>query len=196
MGMGPLVLHDTLAAILFWGSYAAWFAIESALRQRGSGQGRESRDPTALLVMLSFPVWMVVGALVADGRPAPIGSASWWPVVSGLVLVWLGIALRVWSILTLGRFFKLTVVIQDDHRVVERGPYRLLRHPSYTGALIIAAGFGLAEADLVSLAIVLVGVLVPLLIRIRVEERTLLSELGDAYADYARRTARLVPGVY
>jgi len=196
MGMGPLVLHDTLAAILVWGSYAAWFAIESALRQRGGGQGRESRDVTALLVMLSFPVWMAVGALVADGRPAPIAGAAWWPVISGLALIWLGIALRVWSILTLGRFFKLTVVIQEDHRVIDSGPYRLLRHPSYTGALIIAAGFGLAEGDLLSLAIVLVGVLVPLLIRIRVEERTLLSELGDAYADYARRTARLVPGVY
>lgn len=196
MGMGPLVLHDTLAAILVWGSYAAWFAIESALRTRMRGEGRESRDVTALLVMLSFPVSMAVGALVANSHPAPIAGAAWWPVIAGLVLVWLGVALRVWSILTLGRFFKLTVVIQDDHRVIDRGPYRLLRHPSYTGALVIAAGFGLAEGDFVSLAIVVLGVLVPLLIRIRVEERTLLAELGDAYADYARRTARLVPGVY
>lgn len=194
--MRPAVLHDTAAAIMLWGSIGLWFVIESALRERTRAQGREARDWTMLAILLPFPVWVAGGALAASAHLAPIPGPAWWPVVTGVTLLWLGIALRVWSVLTLGRFFKMTVVVQDDHRVVERGPYRLLRHPSYTGALMIATGIGLAEGDWVSVAIMVIGVLVPLLIRIRVEERTLLAELGEDYADYAQRTARLVPGVF
>ncbi len=194
--MTPLVLHDTAAEIMLWGSVALWFVIECVLRQRAGAEGRDARDWTALLLFLLLPVCVAAGAWAASNHLAPLPGSAWWPVVAGVTLLWLGVALRVWAILTLGRFFQMTVAIQEEHRVIVHGPYRLLRHPSYAGSLTIAAGIGLAQGDWVSIAIVLLGLAVPLLIRIQVEERVLLAELGDDYAAYARRTARLIPGLF
>jgi len=87
-------------------------------------------------------------------------------------------------------------MIQKDHVVWRGGPYRLLRHPGYAGTLISYLGFGLAIGSwigaLVWVAIVAAGY-VP---RIRVEEAELTLALGDSYRDYARSTARLVPGLW
>jgi protein-S-isoprenylcysteine O-methyltransferase Ste14 len=93
----------------------------------------------------------------------------------------------------LGRFFSLTVRVAEDHRVVEKGPYRLVRHPSYTGVLITFIGLGLAVQSWGAL-LVLLGVFSAAFgYRMRVEEKTLLSELGDNYASYMKRTKRLIP---
>lgn len=105
-------------------------------------------------------------------------------------------AFRSWSIYTLGRFFKLTVVIQDDHRVIDSGPYKFVRHPSYIGSIVAMTGLGLAEGDWVSVAIMFLGTLTAFVLRIRIEERTLAAELGEEYVAYSQRTARLLPGVY
>jgi protein-S-isoprenylcysteine O-methyltransferase len=101
-----------------------------------------------------------------------------------------------WAILVLGRYFKVMVSIQDGHQVVDRGPYRRVRHPSYTGCILVMAGLGLAEGDWISLAIMLFGGLLAFGVRIRVEEHVLRQALGEEYAAYMRRTARLVPGVF
>ena len=63
-----------------------------------------------------------------------------------------GVAFRLWAVLSLGRFFRVAVTTQDDHRLIERGPYRRLRHPSYTGALVTLFGFGLTIGNWLSLA--------------------------------------------
>ena len=68
-------------------------------------------------------------------------------VVTGTVLVAGGLALRLWAIRTLGRWFTSTVMVQDGQTVVESGPYRVLRHPSYTGALLTALGVTIALAS-------------------------------------------------
>lgn len=71
-----------------------------------------------------------------------------------------------------------------------------MRHPSYTGALVGLSGIGLAQGDWVSLAVMFVGPLIAFLVRIPVEEHALLQALGEDYATYSRRTARLVPGLF
>jgi protein-S-isoprenylcysteine O-methyltransferase Ste14 len=88
------------------------------------------------------------------------------------------------------------VVIQDDHRVVEQGPYAWLRHPSYAGALVALAGIGLAAGDWVAAGVMLAGPLAVFLVRIAVEERALRDALGERYANYAARTRRLLPGLW
>ena len=88
------------------------------------------------------------------------------------------------------------VAIAGDHRLIDRGPYRLIRHPSYAGALLALAGFGLAMGSVPALAALLVPTLAAYHYRITVEEAALLHGLGAAYADYMRRTWRLIPGLY
>jgi protein-S-isoprenylcysteine O-methyltransferase Ste14 len=101
-----------------------------------------------------------------------------------------------YSIHTLGAYFRGTVHVQDGHRVICHGPYRLLRHPSYAGGLLGVLGFGLTSGNLAAAGVLLAFLLVGMLYRIQVEERLLRTELGDAYRDYADRTARLIPGLW
>jgi protein-S-isoprenylcysteine O-methyltransferase Ste14 len=83
-----------------------------------------------------------------------------------------------------------------DQSVVERGPYRFLRHPSYSGLLAVFVGCGLMLGNwagtLASLLLILVG----LVYRLLREERAMIAAVGDAYLDFAKDRARLVPFVW
>ena len=139
--------------------------------------------------ILLFPM----GRLVAPG--AVIGGGL-WSFCLGLLVGWLGLLLRWWSIATLGRYFTVVLQTSDDQPVVERGPYQVLRHPSYTGLLLAFAGCGLMVGNWVSAASSMALVLIALVHRIRIEERALTASLGDRYRTFAAGRARLVPFVW
>jgi protein-S-isoprenylcysteine O-methyltransferase Ste14 len=104
-----------------------------------------------------------------------------------------GIVFRQWAIAVLGRYFSGMIGVQKEQKVVDTGPYHLIRHPSYTGALIFYVGMGLAVQ---SWAAVLVAVIVFGAVygyRIFVEEKVLINELGNNYVDYKKRTKRIIP---
>ena len=107
----------------------------------------------------------------------------------------MGVLVRQYAIAVIGRFFSLTVQIAEDHMVVEKGPYRLIRHPSYTGILItfIGLGLGLAVQSWGAVLVLLLFFGISFGYRMRVEERTLLSGLGRDYASYMKRTKWLIP---
>ena len=92
--------------------------------------------------------------------------------------------------------FRTTVEVDPGQLVISTGPYARVRHPSYTGLLLIVLGAGLALGDWVSLIICALVPLPALLVRIRVEEAELERVLGGAYVDYEERTKRLIPGVW
>lgn len=113
-----------------------------------------------------------------------------------LLLLAAGIALRWWAIVTLGRFFTVDVQIAQDHELVEHGPFRAVRHPSYTGVLLAFVGFALSLANWAALLVILLPILAAFVRRMNVEEQALSSALGEQYLDYMRRTKRLLPGIY
>ena len=123
-------------------------------------------------------------------------GGGWAPVAAGLAVLAAGVALRTWAILTLGRLFKFVIVIQDGHRVVASGPYRLLRHPSYTGGLVAFLGAGIALDSWLSILAIVFIPLLAVLVRIHLEEAKLTTALGPEYTRYASRTHRLVPGLW
>ena len=107
-----------------------------------------------------------------------------------------GLVLRWYSIYHLGRFFTVDVAVAADHRVVDTGPYKLVRHPSYTGAFLAMAGYALALGNAVSLLVLMVPITAVMLHRIHIEEAALRGALGEEYAAYAARTKRLLPYLY
>ena len=113
-----------------------------------------------------------------------------------MIAVWLGLALRVWSVVTLGRSFRTSVQVRRDQAVVSRGPYRWVRHPSYSALLLILVGVGLMFGSWLGLAACVVLPAAALLWRIRVEEAALLGVLGESYGEYRAHTKRLVPRVW
>jgi protein-S-isoprenylcysteine O-methyltransferase Ste14 len=110
--------------------------------------------------------------------------------------MWAGIGLRQWSIHVLARYFTYEVTIQEGQQVVSSGPYRVVRHPSYSGLLLTEAGVGLTLGSLLSLLIAVLVPLIGILSRIRVEEAALRTGLGSAYERYAQGRSRLEPGVW
>ena len=116
--------------------------------------------------------------------------------IAGIVVIVIGTVLRWWAILTLGRYFTIDVAVRPMQSVVQSGPYRFMRHPSYTAILIMLLGVGMALANWASLVVMLAGGLIGLLYRVRVEERALVEALGHPYMDYMRATKRFIPFVF
>ena len=149
-----------------------------------------------------FVLWVVIGLSIFLGialsRAIPHALLPWpqQTYLAGLAVFSIGLLLRWWSIITLGRFFTVQVAIASDHRLIERGPYRILRHPSYTGALLELLGFALCIGNWPGLMVMLVPVLAAFGWRIHVEEIALREAFGDAWREYVRRTWRLLPLIY
>ena len=135
-------------------------------------------------------VWSAVAftGLTIPGRWVPFGL--------GISMMWVGLALRQWSVRTLGRSFTVVVRVTEGQAVVDRGPYRWVRHPSYAGLLLTLLGLGLTLGSWLSVLALAVLPSAGLAVRIRVEERALLAGLGEPYREYAERRRRLVPGIW
>ena len=194
----PLAFRPGAAAVAFTVLLVTWVVFETLMRvlQRLRATGLDTRDPSYFVLLLAL-VAAVVAAEVLGRR----GRLLWpgglvWPVVAGLVLMAAGIGLRAWSIVTLGRFFQYQIKVQPGHQVVTRGPYRYVRHPSYTGIAMVLAGIALASGDVWSLLAVAVLGGAGLAVRIRAEERQLTQALGAEYERFAAGRKRLVPGVW
>ena len=184
-----------------------WLALEVSLRVRDriTRRGSTSRDGATrrtimLMIVPAILAATAAGYLVPAPSPLRLPGAGPgpvpWPVAAGLAVMWLGLAVRIWAIAVLGRSFRTTVEIDADQPVVARGPYRWVRHPAYTGVLLLAAGYGLAMGNWLSLLITVTVPAVAMLQRIGVEETALVETLGRPYEVYRTRTKRLVPGLW
>jgi protein-S-isoprenylcysteine O-methyltransferase len=181
---------------LFIVSYVAWIAMEILIgfRDRRKISGTSGDRGSLILLIAMFFIVLTAAWYATDLFSwASFGAFRFQLFLTGLVLIWAGIALRLWAVRVLGRYFRTTVIVQDEHQLVETGPYRLLRHPSYTGTLLTLLGFGLCFGNWIALALVTVGPLLAYSYRITVEERALRARFGSKYEAFARDRWRLIP---
>jgi len=169
--------------------------LRARLRGWSAAAGGKLREWTFFLVVLAIAGAVACAMWLARLTQFAIGGGR-VTVIAGETMAVAGIALRIWAILTLDQFFTFVVGIAADHRVVQHGPYRLLRHPGYAGALMALLGVGLALANWLSMLVLVVVPVLALSARIVVEEATLARALGVEYIAYADRTSRLIPGVW
>ena len=128
----------------------------------------------------------------AELRP-PFISASF---IGGVVILAAGVWLRMAAIVELGKFFTAVVAVQPGQTVIQTGPYRLIRHPSYSGALLAAVGGAMLCESVVAAALVVLTMIPAYIYRIAREETWLIDQLGAPYTEYRSRTKRLVPFVF
>ena len=183
---------------LFHLVYAAWGLSELWIfaRDRTKVAGRR-QDRGSLLLLLPAIGLAMVGAFwfARVGRSA-IPLPPMLLVATGLGLMLGGILFRLWAVRTLGRFFRVAVTTHDDHRLIDGGPYRRLRHPSYTGAMATILGFGIAIGNWLSLAAAVLPPLAAFVWRIRVEEASLGARFGPSWDAFRARRWALVPFVW
>jgi protein-S-isoprenylcysteine O-methyltransferase Ste14 len=175
---------------------AAWALLEVAVRVREGIQGKGARDrDRGTRVAIALALGAAIGVAISARSLQPLRT-SLPPRAAGVTVMWLGLALRVWSIATLGDSFRTTVQVRPGQVVVASGPYRWVRHPAYAGLVLIIAGFGVAAGNWLALAACLLLPFPALAWRIRVEEAELARVLGQTYETYRRGRARLIPRVW
>jgi protein-S-isoprenylcysteine O-methyltransferase Ste14 len=183
--------------VALWLTLAVWAVFELGLRvrERQGGRGSAARDRgTRVLIAITLGTAIALAVVIGSRSTAPQIAGSYRSL--GVIVMWLGLAIRVWAIAALGRAFRTTVEVDSGQTVVSSGPYRWVRHPSYSGLLLIVTGCGLAAGNWLALAVCAVLPLPALLRRIQVEEAELTGVLGDRYRAYQAQTKRLIPGLW
>lgn len=173
-----------LGAVLVLGAVGANFLTA---RNRAA-MASERRSPVATATMTAFFValWAVLRLGLSARRPP---AAALW---GGVALVAAGTALNILGRIHLGRAWGDHVVVWKDHPLVERGPYRFIRHPLYAGLIAMGAGAALVFGNPLALGLVLLVFAPAMAWRARQEERELERSL-PGYREYRRRTGMFLP---
>jgi len=175
-----------------------WAAFEILLRRRDDPDAASwdagSADKNSTRVLLTaYVVVLGINVAASSGSFGQLSAAWRW---LGVAVLASGLALRAWGMATLGRSYTRTLRTTGGQRLVQEGPYRLVRHPGYGGSLLVWTGYSLALGNAVAVALTVGLLLGAYSWRISAEERLLADAFGDDYADYRRRTKRLVPFLY
>ncbi|MCC6387350.1 MAG: isoprenylcysteine carboxylmethyltransferase family protein [Dehalococcoidia bacterium] len=196
----PGELARALAFVALGLALLAYFLLESGRHLiaiiRGDRASASDAGSLPAIAAVWFLAVIVAFSLTftARGLDFPGGWPAWW--FAGAVLVAAGAALRLRALGALGEAYSPAVHVEAGQRIVTGGPYRVVRHPAYTGALVMLTGIGVASANGAALAVCIGLPLAVLLFRIRIEERALFAALGEPYAAYAAGRKRLIPFVW
>jgi len=192
LGVRQVRLWDGVAsgvAAVVLSLYLLWLVVESRVARGEVAKGETRLDRGTLELYAAGRMATVLAALVLPTAAPPAAVLA----LGGLVFVG-GVLFRLRAIWELGRFYSHRVRVAAAHRIIDSGPYRIVRHPAYTGMLAAHLGFVMVFFNWMSLAFLVGLLLVGIVLRIRVEERVLYQLPG--YRAYSRNRKRLVPGVW
>jgi protein-S-isoprenylcysteine O-methyltransferase Ste14 len=181
--------------LLMWGGWAVvWIAMSRGVKDTAQSESAASRlsHVGPLLVaayLLAAPAPLPVPAL--HGRFVPLAI---WPPALGAALAFAGLAFCVWARLTIAANWSSDVQLKHDHELIVAGPYRWVRHPIYTGVLMMFAGTALAVGEWRAALAVAVAA-GAFWRKLRLEETVMRGEFGEAYARYSARVPALIPFV-
>jgi protein-S-isoprenylcysteine O-methyltransferase Ste14 len=195
----PLPFVSAIYAVIFWATYIIWIIPEMIASRRKAPQlSSKSEDRGSYLLLITL-LWIGIASdftLCFLMPQAAIRTDRVAVFYIGVGLMFAGTALRLYSMALLGRYFTFSVAVHTAQPVIEVGPYRYIRHPSYTGALITITGLGLALGNWAGLVVLLSCMAVAYGYRIPIEESALVAAIGEPYEKYIRRTYRLIPYIF
>jgi protein-S-isoprenylcysteine O-methyltransferase Ste14 len=188
---------DLKIIIIISASYLyGFFEVFMNLRQRSKSKVTTSSDKNSLwwlyaLITLGYALSFLIGA-------TRIGRIYDWNTlfVVGMALFVIGFIVRIHSLLTLKQYFTYSVAKVENHKIIETGLYKFIRHPGYLGQLIIFIGISTSISNWLSVLVMMIPITLGYLYRIKVEERFMLEQLGGDYLNYQERTKRLIPMIY
>ena len=184
---------------LLWIAVMIIFTV-GALRTKRTVQSQSVRSVLVQSGFVALGLYLLFAARVMLGGPdtwfdRPIIPVNVETVLVGFLAVLCGIAFTVWGRLTLGSNWSGVITLKEDHTLVRRGPYRIVRHPIYTGLLLALLGSALERGRVGSmLGVVVCGF--GLWLKSRTEERFMVQRFGDQYLRYRREVKGLVPFLF
>jgi protein-S-isoprenylcysteine O-methyltransferase Ste14 len=184
----PQSIATLLTIVLF---YLMDFALIRRYdrKRQASGSGRSWDFTFFIFVMVTILVLQPILLPILSFR----ATAQWGLLIQmiGAFIVLIALALHIWSRVHLQHFYAERVEVQPEHRVIDTGPYQLMRHPVITSFFGIATGLFLINPSILTLATLLYTVWD--FSRAAQQEEELLTKTLPGYADYARRTPRFLP---
>jgi protein-S-isoprenylcysteine O-methyltransferase Ste14 len=198
----PLIYTNAGAAGIFLAACCIWNVPEvvGALKQMAKVSRKEAsvKDHGSLGILIGLQ-WVGLALNFLLAGVFQMAAISWHRTLLfalGITLILLGVALRWYSIWTLGRYFTRDVAVSAGQKIVQNGPYRTIRHPAYSGTFLTMLGVGLVMTNWASLLVLFTCVLLGHLYRVRVEEKALVQAIGQPYLAYMHRTRRFIPFVF
>ncbi|MEP7135282.1 MAG: isoprenylcysteine carboxylmethyltransferase family protein [Chloroflexota bacterium] len=191
-GWFPNQLFTNLLPVLLFLVYAADYIMPRLTNPHAQNKPAVKNDRGSYLVIMIVTFLAILLSIYF--RMQNIGTLTGIFQWLGLLSIVAGTAFRQWALINLGRFFSRNVQIESGHQVITTGPYRWIRHPSYTGMILIYTGLVMALGTWLGALLTFAMATGSLLYRIRVEEQTLVTALGDEYRKYISQTWQLFPG--
>lgn len=149
-----------------------------------------------------YTIWLILGvsgigqiSSLIEWAYFPKFNSIYW-IITGATLLIAGTAFRLYAIHTLGKYFSSTVQIKSEHRIISQGPYKILRHPSYTGAYFAMLGSAVFLHSIIGVLIFGIGMLFVYHLRIKTEEQTLVQNFKEEYLNYSKHTYKMFPLVW
>lgn len=181
-------------AIYFWAFLPEWKVVRGGVEGVKSADSKDSGSLRVILggmwiaLLLSFWLAWVNAWSFPPGARVPLFAA-------GVALIFLGSLLRRYCFRTLGQYFTGDVRAREDQPVIRSGPYRLVRHPSYTAGTMMFVGIGLALGSWFSFVLLTIAGIATYMYRVTIEERALAEAIGEPYRSYMKETKRFIPYV-
>jgi len=186
---GAIVLLLWIAWLAYWGLSAA--NVKRAVRHESKWSRASYIIPIVIAsILLSIPPMAGGGFLFS--RFLPPGIDAYWP---GVILIAAGLGFSIWARQHLGRNWSGTVQVKQDHQLICDGPYRLVRHPIYTGILVAFLGTAVIIGHWCGILAVLIA-FGSFWRKLTLEERFMRETFGSAYEEYRARTAALIPYLF
>jgi protein-S-isoprenylcysteine O-methyltransferase Ste14 len=189
--MDPKIIIIIVVSYLY-----GFFEVFMNLKQRNKSKVATTGDKSSLwwlygLITVGYALSFSIGA-------TKVGRIYDWNTffAIGMALVVIGFVIRIHSILTLKQYFTYSVAKVENHKIIETGLYKFIRHPGYLGQLIIFIGLSTSISNWLSVLVMMIPITLGYLYRIKVEERFMLEQLGEDYLNYQERTKRLIPMIY
>ena len=159
-------------------------------------KSRKGRLEVALLVVMWISFFLPIAWIAAPWFSAADFPLRPAPLAVGVALLALGLWLFHRSHVDLGRHWSITLELREKHELVQSGLYRSVRHPMYTALLLYGVGQALVLPNWIAGPSYLVAMVLLVAVRVGPEERMMIEQFGDDYHAYARRTKRLIPGIW
>lgn len=188
----------TITLFVIWCVSELGISLISAIN-RSTVPSKGADQFSSVIVWLATILPILFAYLIQKQSIFPNGFGNFsspFPGYLGCFFLALGVTIRLIAVATLRQLFTTKVSIFEKQKIIETGIYRVIRHPTYLGYLASLLGIGLVLGNWVGLTALVVLPLLGILYRIHVEESVLLSYFGPAYQEYAKRTKRLLPGIW
>jgi len=197
--MPPFLFTNHIAGLILDAAYVIWLVPEFIHTHTHRVDTKSAADDRRSGLGVALSIWIGIFLAYLLALTEPPADIDWYPVLLftlGIIFMVAGVVFRWYAVAVLGKYFSFQLAIQPGQTIVEQGPYRLIRHPSYTGALITMFGLGLAFTNWLSLLAMLIAGFMGYSYRVWVEEQLLIQALGEPYREYMGHMKRFIPFVY